>query len=109
MSCYRFYIHLHVDLKFGDSVGKIGNESENVYRSCEIFGENAHLERSSRYLNIESNESISSFKLRCSIIAIVVYRSIYRYQRNIKKFPRKSVRILLLAVRTINDECIKKK
>lgn len=79
MSCYRFYIHLHVGLKFRDSVGKIGNESENVYKSCEIFGGNAHLERSSRYLNIESNESISSFKFRYSIIAIVVYRSISVY------------------------------
>lgn len=46
---------------FRDSVGKIGNESENVYRSYEIFGGNAHLERSSRYLNIDSNESVSSF------------------------------------------------
>lgn len=76
MSCYRFYIHPHVGLKFRDSVGKIGNESENVYRSYEIFGGSAHLERSSRYLNIESNESISSFKFSHSIIAIVVYRSI---------------------------------
>lgn len=46
---------------FRDSVGKIGNESENVYRSYEIFGGNDHLERSSRYLNIDSNESVSSF------------------------------------------------